>query len=141
VKIQRLTADPVDILQFYDKLSELSDIKNGLCEPTMLTNLIINHQYYWRLGDVGYLSLYPIDEDQAHIHVLFWDRRLRGRETLVRNHTIRLLNQYGYKYLWTSISRHNRVTVKFAERAGMKVVAEQGDLLVFFTTKDNLIAL
>jgi hypothetical protein len=83
------------------------------------------------VDDVGALFAIPDSLTSAHVHISFWDRRLRGREQLCRQLAQMVLRQYGFHYLYTAIPARLRTVIAFAKRVGFIPVTENGDTVGF----------
>jgi hypothetical protein len=126
---------PETALHIYDKIRECK-LQTGWESPMTLETLLGPDTIVWQVDDVGVICLYfgPV----AHVHVFFWDRRLRGREKLCRLHAQMILRRFGLLELWTVIPRQAEVIAAFARRVGFKLQAIEQDRLVLKVTAKEL---
>lgn len=83
---------------------------------------------YWIVDDVGLLFI-TMGGDS---HVFFWDRRLRGREGLVKTMLRVSMEIFDLEEAWTTIPRTGRIILAFAKRLGF-VEQEERDGLIKLT--------
>lgn len=79
---------------------------------------------FWTVDDVGVLCFDPWVRGNAHVHVTFWDKRLRGRERLCAVVAVELMKRYKVERLFTTIPREARVILAFAQRVGFRPVSQ-----------------
>lgn len=85
---------------------------------------LVNHDWtLLQVDDVGLLAVGPIRLDQmADVHVTFWDKRFRGRETLTRRVAEWAIKTHGLVAVFTSLPATARATIAFAKRVGFRPV-------------------
>lgn len=83
-----------------------------------IDNLYDPNKVYFLVDDVGIIAAVPDGLGAAHVHITFWDRRLRGREALCRGVARWLLQNLNLTVLWTVIPQASRTTLAFARRLG-----------------------
>lgn len=75
----------------------------------------------WEVDDVGILYLTDIVPGvEALVHAAFWDRRLNGRENLVREMVKFLFSNFDFNRLTARIGLFSKPTLEFVERVGFK---------------------
>lgn len=76
------------------------------------------------VDDVGVIVVrYHPKEECADVHITFWDRRLRGRESLCRAVADYLMDFLKVRGLFTAIPGDSRATLAFARRVGFRDAA------------------
>lgn len=81
----------------------------------------------WVVDNVGLIFAVRDLPHRASVHIVFWDRRLRGRETLCRGLADYVIHRWGLDYLYTTIPRTSKATLAFCQRIGFEVAAIDGD--------------
>lgn len=91
----------------------------------------------WLVDDVGLIFAVFDKPGRASVHIVFWDRRLRGREILCRGLADWVIHKFGLNYLCTSIPVTSGPTLGFAERIGFERVMQddQGMVHLVYTTE------
>jgi hypothetical protein len=84
----------------------------------------------WLVDDVGLIFAVFDKPGRASVHICFWDRRLRGRETLCRGLADWLIHKFHLRYLYTSIPFTSGPTLEFAKRIGFEPVEYTKDHIV-----------
>lgn len=84
-----------------------------------LERLIAEHWKFYTVDDVGLLCFDPFAPGKAHVHITFWDKRLRGREGLCRTALLEVMNRSNVDTVLTAIPLGLRVVRAFAKRVGM----------------------
>lgn len=77
----------------------------------------------FEIDDVGLVALVPLEPGFAHVHVTFWDGRLRGRERLCRC-LLNMALEFGYRSIGTAVPSTRSAVIAFAKRIGFQVVGE-----------------
>jgi hypothetical protein len=93
----------------------------SFCQPQRTT---------WLVDDVG---LVFADRDlpwRASVHIVFWDGRLRGRETLCRGLADYAIHRWDLSYICTNIPKTSRATLAFAKRVGFEVAQMDPDGMI-----------
>jgi hypothetical protein len=125
---------PERALYIYDKIRECK-LQTGWESPLTLELLLGTETVVWQVDDVGIICLHF--GPRPHVHVFFWDRRLRGREKMCRFHAAKILREYGFTELWTVIPQGMDVIAAFARRVGFKLqLIEQGRLILRVTARE-----
>jgi hypothetical protein len=74
------------------------------------------------VDDVGIIVVAQVESDvTAHVHITFWDKRLRGRENLCIEMADLIQRLFQLQFLWTAIPVSSAATVAFAKRVGFKI--------------------
>lgn len=103
------------------KLSEgVPNLFSGQTCFQSIDNLYDPEKLYFLVDDVGIIAAVPDGLGAAHVHITFWDKRLRGRETLCKGVARWLLENMNLMVLWTAIPYASRATLAFAKRLGFK---------------------
>lgn len=58
--------------------------------------------------------------DMIDVHIVFWDRRLRGREPMCRSMAQLVASEGGFAGVWTAIPQDAAATLAFAKRVGFR---------------------
>ena len=76
----------------------------------------------YEVDDVGILSIdnIVVSKMQCNAHLVFWDRKLRGREDLVRQMCEYAFDEFGLRRIVVEIPLHSMPVVKFVERVGFQ---------------------
>lgn len=83
------------------------------------------------VDDVGaVLSIYDPRFHTAHVHVTFWDRRLRGREELCRKIALGLMLTYEVTWLYTKIPKESGMIRAFAKRVGFEMLGDEETFVI-----------
>lgn len=73
----------------------------------------------WQVDDVGILYLTDMVADvEAQAHFSFWDRRLRGREPLIRQMLKHVFQEYGFHRIYTRVALYATPLLSGVERIG-----------------------
>jgi hypothetical protein len=91
----------------------------------------------WLVDDVGLIFAVFDRPGRASVHIVFWDRRLRGREILCRGLADWMIHKWDLNYLCTSIPATSRATLAFAEKIGFEEVTRDlnGMVHLVYTTE------
>lgn len=81
------------------------------------------------VDDVGMFAVVVDKSGRAHVHMTFWDGRLRGRETLAREVAHFAMETLELDRLWTAIPLTRPAVLAFAERVGFKRFKEQNEVV------------
>ena len=73
---------------------------------------------FFLVDDVGAAAVLPDEKGSAHVHITFWDGRLRGREALMRELAIQVKDQMKLDTLYTAIPVDSHSVIAFAIRVG-----------------------
>lgn len=92
-------------------------------ESRKLVDLFRTDRLYLLVDDVGSI-VFAFDQVEPHVHVTFWDRRLRGREAMCKAIGQEVMHQLGVGRLWTMIPRDARMILAFCRRVGFEPVVE-----------------
>lgn len=76
----------------------------------------------YEVDDVGIISIdnIVVSKMQCNAHLVFWDRKLRGREDLVRQLCEYGFEEYGFRRIVVEIPLHAMPVVTFVERVGFQ---------------------
>lgn len=81
------------------------------------------------VDNVGLLLKGPISHDGLpDVHVCFWDKILRGRESLCWYVASQVAKEAQSPGVWTAIPRDARTVLAFARRVGFRVTSVNEDL-------------
>lgn len=133
-EIRQLDKLPEHALYIYDKI-RVCRLQTGWETPLTLETLLGVDTVVWQVDNVGVICLYF--GEVPHVHVFFWDRRLRGRETLCRQHAAKIMREWNFIELWTVIPQEASVIAAFAYRIGFKLQAiQEGRLVLRITARE-----
>lgn len=114
-----------DISVLLDIQQRLEAVPNFLPETNPLGVFLQEDAEVYLVDNVGVLVAVDIRAgDQAHVHMTFWDRRLRGRETLVETVARLVIQRHDLEYVWTAVPKKLRHVVAFVKRVGFEVFHE-----------------
>lgn len=83
------------------------------------------------VDDVGVIFQGPLSwRGNPDVHVMFWDKVLRGREDLARVMAIEIATQAGARGVFTAIPKSGRATIAFAQRVGFKILYDDGQAVM-----------
>lgn len=139
--VKTMTTDPRQVLVVYDSLKLVTNYlaKEKQLEPTALISLLDPRFLHLLVDDVGIIAVYPeLPHPAAHVHITFWDKRLRGREELCRETARRVMQTLSLKYLWTAIPDGARATAAFARRVGFIEFTELSDTKGFILPAEGI---
>jgi RimJ/RimL family protein N-acetyltransferase len=75
----------------------------------------------WTVDDVGIFRLTDmVPLQSAHAHFLFWDRRFRGREGLIRAGLKHVFDKYKFHRIKVEVPMYAHKTLVAVERIGFK---------------------
>lgn len=123
------------------KLSEgVPNLFSGQTCFQSIDNLYDPSKVYFLVDDVGIIAAVPDGLGAAHVHITFWDRRLRGREGLCREVAKWLLQNLHLMVLWTVIPKKSKTTLAFAKRLGFieRTYTDLNDHIFLVLTKEEL---
>lgn len=108
--------------------AQLQRVPNFLEERNPLGVFLAPSTEILEVDDVGALVAVDIVPGRsAHAHMTFWDRRLCGREPLVRTAAELVMQAYDLAFVWTAIPVSNKQVLSFAERVGFLRFHEDGE--------------
>lgn len=84
----------------------------------------------WLVDDVGLIFAVQDRPTRANVHIVFWDRILRGREVLCRGLSDYIIHKWRLAYICTSIPETSRPTLEFAKRIGFEPVHHDPDNVI-----------
>lgn len=122
-----MSRDPKEILEVFDRLKSTPSFlaRDAKLRPVALVELLNPDVIYYLVDDVGMVAIYPDSiHASAHAHITFWDKRLRGRETLCREIAREVMKTWRLEFIWTVIPFDARATLAFAKRMGFWVFKE-----------------
>lgn len=83
------------------------------------------------VDDVGMMMKGTIDYNgMPDVHVGFWDKILRGRESMAREVALMVAEDAGSRGVWTAIPAEARATLAFAKRVGFETNKEINQLVL-----------
>lgn len=101
-----------------EMVEKTSKVSNFLPKDNPFTVLLDNKNKFFQVDNVGLIAVLHMEGYQLlHVHVTFWDGRLRGREGLCRALSIFVENMTE-KFLFTQIPAEYRALIAFAKRVG-----------------------
>lgn len=115
-------------LEVQDKMNEV----NNFLSKSMVVNtemLLDEKNQFYLIDDVGVAVVLPYKEHSAHVHITFWDRRLRGKEELMKKLAEHCMAESDLQYLFTAIPTKAGAVIAFAKRVGFKIQHHSGDHL------------
>lgn len=112
---------PDAILKLYDQIKSANANTGWECAVTVTTLMDLG-TLVWKVDDVGIICMIPNGPRRAHVHIFFWDRRLRGREKLCKQFGLWLMDSYELDTLWTAIPIEAEIIRAFARRVGFKYI-------------------
>lgn len=134
-KINLLVKTPADILRLYDRIKGCH-LDTGWEKPVTLEQLMNPEVLIWTVDDVG--MIIAVFGPKTHVHIFFWDRRLRGREKMCRIHAANILRMFHLAEIWTVIPQNAKIIAAFARRVGFKTSSIVQDRLVMYTNPSLL---
>jgi len=134
--VEQLPPETEAVLRVYDHLGTCANLF-GRRVVESIEQLIRDHWKFWLVDDVGLICFDPWIPGFAHIHITFWDRRLRGREHLVNVVIKSLMTRNNVHTVATVIPESSRVVAAFAKRAGMIPGKLYGDRRVYYGWTDQ----
>lgn len=116
-------------------IDNLQTVPNFLPKNNPYLTLLDPKNKYFEIDNVGIIAVMPMDDwpNLLHVHITFWDRRLRGREGLCRS-LADWVTGICDKTLFTQIPEKNQVLLSFAQRVGFRLQDSIGTVrtLVYF---------
>jgi hypothetical protein len=118
-----------------DRLTELGEASFISKRYNPFAVLFDPFSTFFLVDNVGIIAVMPLEGNDRvlHVHIAFWDKRLRGREELVRN-VCQFVVAISQKILITAIPATNRVVLAFARRVGFEVSLEANDIVTLHFT-------
>ena len=116
-------------------VDKMQGVKSFLDSTNPFATLLDPNNKFFQVDEVGMIAVMPLPkwEKLLHVHVTFWDGRLRGREGLCRSLSI-LVTRMTDKFLFTQIPEDRAALLAFAKRVGY---TEQGTVgsnkIMYFT--------
>lgn len=100
--------------------SRMQRVPNFLPKLNTLGIFLDENNTFFEIDDVGVIALLPLPEGLgAHCHITFWDKRLRGRESLCRA-LAEMVVELRKESLFTAIPEESRTVLAFARRVGFR---------------------
>lgn len=108
-------------------IDKLQTVPNFLQNENPYFILLDSRNKFFEVDNVGIVAVLPLDAwpNLLHVHITFWDRRLRGREGLCRSLADWVTRLCG-KTLFTQIPAENKVLLAFASRVGFQMQTSEG---------------
>lgn len=104
---------------FNEELSDFEDFANAFMHQ--VGNDIQPHGIIWMVDDVGIVFITAIQPGiQAHCHCSFWDRRLKGREPILREMVRYAFEEFGFHRLNAEVPHYATPIHYFVKSAGFK---------------------
>lgn len=79
---------------------------------------LVSNGLVWEVDDVGIIQATHITESSTLVHFTFWDRRLRGREELLKEMIRYAFKKYGFQRIETRVALYARPMLVAVERIG-----------------------
>lgn len=109
-----------DVL-FNDEVRQDLDSFIGIFLSGDLNDEIVANGLVWEVDDVGIIFVTDITPSAAKGHFSFWDRRVKGREVLIRQMTKWLFNQFGFHRITCEVPLYAAAWLsRTVEKAGFK---------------------
>lgn len=102
------------LLAVVDKCQQVSNFLDP-ANPVGLFLAVENT--FFEVDDVGLLAVIPYNTELSHVHITFWDGRLRGREKLCRT-MADWVSQISHRQLFTAIPQDRSILLAFCKRVG-----------------------
>ena len=128
-QVRQFLPDSVNALHVYDAMKVCPAMLGKSAQSIEI--LLRDWWKFYLVDDVGLLCFDPFQPGKAHVHVTFWDRRLRGREELCRQMCLMLMEWSNVQLVLTAIPLDARVVRAFAIRVGFKPWKVLGDKEIF----------
>jgi hypothetical protein len=122
-RVRPMRQDPDELATVLRKVQEVRNLFGEMDCFKAIDNLSDPTKVYLLVDSVGILCVAPDGFGGAHVHITFWDRRLRGREGLCRGVAREIMSAMNLAHLWTAIPRASRAVLAFAKRVGFKETA------------------
>lgn len=124
-EVYRLKVGKESIDFIFERLKGLPSMFSNqpLEDRAQLVEMLDGDRYYYLVDDVGLIGIeldFRDNQAAAHVHVTFWDRKLRGREAICREMCLWVMGTYGLDYLWTAIPTSFKAVREFARRVGFR---------------------
>jgi hypothetical protein len=117
-RVEVMGKTPQEALWVYDNIRSCL-VRTGWDEAITLEWLLRPETTVLKVDKVGVLCFVRLRQ-QAHAHVFFWDRILRGREGLCRKLALMMMDSQEVELLLTAIPPERRTTIAFAKRVGFQ---------------------
>lgn len=115
-----------------DTVEKLKTVPNFLVRGDEVRPFIQPGNIFLEVDDVGLIAVIPTEHRLAHVHISFWDKRLRGREELCRT-TAQWVSTLTGMILATGIPEQSRTVLAFAKRVGfVEGSIQQGIVVLTF---------
>lgn len=114
---------PRDIRLWQDILRQMQTVPNFLAKSDYENTraFLDERNQFYLIDDVGIAAVFPQRWFQAaHVHITFWDRKLRGRENLCRLLCDYVKTKYELDHLFTVIPVDSKTVLAFAKRIGFQ---------------------
>lgn len=123
--------DHEGILWSFSKILDLHR-EMGKPEPPLSTVELYRQEgrITWLVDFVGMMFAVLDRPNRASVHIVFWDRKLRGREVLCRGMADYIIHRWHLDYICTSIPLTSAPTLAFALRIGFEEVMTEEDGMV-----------
>lgn len=131
--VRQLSPVTEEVLGAYDKLAACANLF-GDRSVESIEQMLREYWKFWLVDDVGLLCFDPFRQGEAHVHITFWDRRLRGREGLCRELAKSLMLRHNVTMLLTVIPLGSRTVSAFARRVGFVPGKVEGDRQVYWAS-------
>lgn len=118
-----------------DKLDKLQRVENFLPDGSEMMFLLDHRNSFIQIDDVGLIAVIPKEDmpDYRHVHITFWDGRLRGRERMCRAIATFVQGLMKVKIV-TMVPAYRHTLRAFATRAGFEDVGSVDEARVLLFT-------
>lgn len=118
--------------------SQMGKVRNFLGAQDHQRVFLDPNSHFCLVDDVGLIGAVGIVEDvSAHVHMTFWDKRMRGREVLASMIVGYLMNVHNLGGIWTGVPKKHNAVIGFAKRVGFKPFYEDDKVVgLLFLRRD-----
>lgn len=115
-----------DIAYIWETVARCERVANFLPKDNPIAPFMVRENLFFEIDDVGMIAVVPVEGTLAHVHITFWDGRMRGRELLC--HTLSdWCSQLLGRTLFTVIPESSEKVLAFCKRVGyLERAREQG---------------
>lgn len=110
------TVEAVDAVE-----EQMKRVRNFLGRSNARRVFLNERSEFYLIDDVGIIGAVGLLPGvSAHVHMTFWDGRLRGREVMARMIVGHLMISHQLGGAWTGVPKKHKAVIAFARRVGFK---------------------
>lgn len=128
--VKQVSLTKEKLYEYYEKISQFNVVFNDLVpnDPVTFASIFLGQEadgtffakgLIWEVDDVGIIYITDLDSSSCLAHFTFWDKRLRGREKLIRESLKYGFERYGFERIEVRVPLYSKPVLNMIERVGL----------------------